>query len=112
MFSIFNLNLGASAAIFLGIAFIIAIIAFYCGISYRKGKFEKVVGSAEQQAKKLIDNAQKEAEGKKRESLLEIKEEMHKTRSELEKEIKELDEQIVDVYEKVYWHGLWRRKQK
>ena len=35
-----------------------------------------------------------------------------KIRLELEAKLEELDEQIVDVYEKVYWHGLWRRKQK
>ena len=94
MFSIFNLSLVASVLIFAAVLVLAVIIAFYCGITYRKGKFEKVVGSAEQQSKKILDNATKEAENKKRESLLEIKEEMHKSRSELEKEIKERRSEI------------------
>ena len=94
MISIFNLGLGASVAIIVAVLAVIAAVAFFVGITYRKTKFEKVVGSAEQQAKKLLDNAQKEAEGKKRESLLEIKEEMHKSRSELDKEIKERRSEI------------------
>ncbi len=89
MISIFKLGIEASIAILIAIIAIAGVIAFFLGITYRKNRFEKVVGSAEEQAKKLIDNAQKEAEGKKRESLLEIKEEMHKSRSELDKEIKE-----------------------
>ena len=83
MIKIFGLPSGASVAILIAVLAFIGIIAFFVGITYRKSKFEKVVGSAEQQAKKIVDNAQKEAEGKKRDSLLEIKEEMHKSRSEL-----------------------------
>ncbi len=89
MISIFDLSLGASVGIIFAVLVVIGVIAFYIGITYRKSKFEKVVGSAEQQAKKIIETAQKEAEGKKRESLLEVKEEMHKSRAELDKEIKE-----------------------
>ena len=87
--SILGFTFGLSVVIAVAALVLVGIIAFYMGITYRKKKFEKVVGSAEQQAKKLIDNATKEAEGKKRESLLEIKEEMHKNRAELDKEIKE-----------------------
>ena len=89
MISIFNLGLGASVGIVVAALAVLGVVAFFLGITYRKSKFEKVVGSAEQQAKKIIETAQKEAEGKKRESLLEVKEEMHKSRSELDKEIKE-----------------------
>ncbi len=89
MISIFGLGLGASVGIIIAALVVIGLVAFYVGITYRKSKFEKVVGSAEQQAKKIIESAQKEAEGKKRESLLEVKEEMHKSRAELDKEIKE-----------------------
>lgn len=35
-----------------------------------------------------------------------------KIRIELENQLKELDKKIPEVYEEVYWHGLWRRKQK
>ena len=30
----------------------------------------------------------------------------------LEESLKELDRRIPEEYDKVYWHGLWRRKQK
>ena len=33
-------------------------------------------------------------------------------RLKLEESLKELDRRIPEEYEKVYWHGLWRRKQK
>ncbi|MDP4118653.1 MAG: ribonuclease Y [Bacillota bacterium] len=94
MIGIFNLGLGASVAIIAAIIVLIGVIAFFLGITYRKKKFEKVVGTAEEQAEKLIENAKKEAEGTKRESLIEIKEEMHKSRLELEKEIKERRSEI------------------
>ncbi len=47
------------------------------------------IGSAEEKAKQIIDDALKQAESKKRESLLEVKEESIKTKNELDKEIKE-----------------------
>ena len=33
-----------------------------------------------------------------------------KKRIELEESLKELDRRIPEEYEKVYWHGLWRRR--
>ena len=33
-------------------------------------------------------------------------------RLELEKRLHELDEKVKEEYNKVYWHGLWRRKEK
>ena len=31
-------------------------------------------------------------------------------RLKLQKALEDLDDKIADEYEKVYWHGLWRRK--
>ena len=59
LIKIFGLPSGASVAILIAVLAFIGIIAFFVGITYRKSKFEKVVGSAEQQAKKIVDNAQK-----------------------------------------------------
>ncbi len=56
--------------------------------SYQKA-FAKKVGSAEDRAREIIDEAVKNAETKKREVLLEAKEESMKTKNELEKEIRE-----------------------
>ncbi len=47
------------------------------------------IGNAEADARKIIDDALKEAEAKKRESMLEIKEESIRSKNELDKEIKE-----------------------
>lgn len=68
---------------------IIGVVMFFAGINHRKKIAEAELGSAEEQAKKIIKDAEKAAEGKKREVLLEAKEENHKLRQELEKEIKE-----------------------
>ena len=37
---------------------------------------------------------------------------IEKARLELEESLKEVDRRIPEEYEKVYWHGLWRRKRK
>ena len=47
------------------------------------------IGSAEQKAREIVDEALKTAENAKRESLLEVKEESIRTKNELDKEIKE-----------------------
>ncbi len=56
--------------------------------SYQKASAKKV-GSAEDRAREIIDEAVKNAETKKREVLLEAKEESMNTKNELEKEIRE-----------------------
>ena len=59
------------------------------GIIYRKRIAEATIGSAEEKAKSIINEAIKTAETKQKEALLEAKDEIHRTRSEAEKEIKE-----------------------
>ena len=59
------------------------------GIAYRKNVAEKEIGSAEEEAKRIINDSIKAAESKKREAVLEAKEEIHKSRADLEREIKE-----------------------
>jgi ribonuclease Y len=65
------------------------IAAFFLGITYRKKVSEREIQSAEEQATRIINDAIKSAENKKREALLEAKEEIHKSRSEYEREVKE-----------------------
>ncbi len=72
------------------IAFIIGgVIAFFIGIAYRKKVAESEIGSAEEQAKKIINEAYRSAEAKKKELLIEAKEEVHKIRTEADRDIKE-----------------------
>ena len=64
-------------------------LSFRLGFSYRKKIAEAEVGGAEEEAKRILNDAYKAAENKKREVLLEAKEENHKLRAELDKETKE-----------------------
>ena len=70
-------------------AVIFGIIGFVAGEIYRKKVAEKAIGSATEEAKRIVNNALTTAESKKREAILEAKDEIHKERTECEKEIKE-----------------------
>lgn len=59
----------------------------YLGIQRRKKIAEAEIGSAEQEAKRIVSEAIKTAEAKKKEAVLEGKDELHRLRSENEKEI-------------------------
>ena len=58
-------------------------------VNYRKKVVEAKLGSADEKARQIIDDALKVAETKKREALLEAKEESLKTKNELERETRE-----------------------
>ena len=62
---------------------------FGIGIAYRKKVAEREIGSAEAEATRLINEAIRSGESRKREMLLEAKDEIHKSRTENEREIKE-----------------------
>ena len=59
------------------------------GIIYRKKVAEQTIGSAEAEATRLINEAIRGGENKKKEMLLEAKDEIHRSRTEYEKEVKE-----------------------
>lgn len=65
------------------------IIGVAVGILYRKNVSEKTIGSAEQEATRIINDAIKSGETKKREAILEAKDEILKARTEADREIKE-----------------------
>lgn len=68
-------------------------LAFKYGYSYRKKIAESKIGSAEEEAKRILERAESEskknASNIKKEKLIEAKEEIHKLRNELDREIKE-----------------------
>ena len=68
---------------------LIFVLAFALGILYRKRVSEREIQSAEEEAKRIINESIKTAENKQREALLEAKEEIHKSRAEHEREVKE-----------------------
>ena len=67
----------------------VAVISFLVGTMYRKKVAEKEIGSAEEEATRIINEAIRSGESKKKEMLLEAKDEIHKSRTEHEKEVKE-----------------------
>lgn len=72
------------------ITLVIAVpVSALVAINYRKNVVEAKLGSADEKARQIIDDALKVAETKKREALLEAKEESLKTKNELEKETRE-----------------------
>ena len=76
-------------ASFVVAALIAGIVAFRIGVSYRRKVAEAEIGSAEDEAKKIINDAVKTAETKKKEVLIEAKDEAHRLRLEADKDIKE-----------------------
>ena len=68
---------------------VLVFAAFVLGIIYRKRVSEREIQSAEDEAKRIINESIKTAENKRREALLEAKEEIHKSRAEYEREVKE-----------------------
>ena len=72
------------------IAFVVAAVVFFAlGIQYRRRVAEKEISSAEEEAKRIINESIKSAESKKREALVEAKEEILQARNEYEREVKE-----------------------
>ena len=65
------------------------LIAFPLGVQYRKRVAEAELGSAEEEAKRLLSDAIKTAESKKKEALVEAKDEIYKMRADADKELKE-----------------------
>ena len=64
-------------------------ITYLVTVTYRKKVAEQKIGSAEDKARAIIDEAVKSAEAKKRETLLEVKEETIKSKNDLDREIRE-----------------------
>ncbi|MBE6590372.1 MAG: ribonuclease Y [Ruminococcaceae bacterium] len=68
------------------VALLIGILA---GFLVRKSIGEKKIGSAENEAKRILEDSRKNAEAKKKELLLEAKEEILRLRNETERDLKE-----------------------
>ena len=62
------------------------VIGLPVGIAMRKKTAEREIGSAEQEATRLINEAIRSGESRKKEMLLEAKDEIHRSRTEHEKE--------------------------
>ena len=78
----------------IGAAVLSGIICFIAGVTYRKKVGEREIGSAETEATRLINEAIRSGENRKKEMLLEAKDEIHRSRTEHEKEMKERKAEI------------------
>ncbi|HHW55355.1 MAG: ribonuclease Y [bacterium] len=67
----------------------LVLVAFIVGYWARKYIAEAKIASAEEAAKRILEQAEKEGEAKKREITLEAKEEVHKLRADQEREYRE-----------------------
>ncbi len=84
------------------VAFLVAlVIGVLIGVAYRKKVAEAEIGSAEAQAKKIVEEGEKLAETKKKEALLEAKEEILKQKNESERELKERRKEISKMENRV-----------
>ena len=68
---------------------IVGVVSFNMGVSHRRKEAEAKTGSAEEEAVRIINDAIKSAEQKRKETLLEAKDEIYKMKAEGEKELKE-----------------------
>ena len=68
-------------------AVVFGVGGFIIGGAHRKKVAESAIGSATEEAARIVNNAMTEAEQKKKEAILEAKDEIHKQRTETEKEL-------------------------
>lgn len=91
---------GLIALVAVAITLLIAVpVTYSVAVSTKAKKDAEKIGTAEEKARNIIDEALKTAETKKREALLEAKEESLKTKNELEKETRERRNEL-QKYEK------------
>ena len=73
----------------IGVALVTAVLGVMGGYQYRKQASEKKIGRTEQYAKNLLEDAQRKADEKKKETVLEAKEEVLRLKTELDRECRE-----------------------
>ncbi len=78
----------------IAVAAIAAVVAFIMGSNHRKKIAEAEIGSAEAEAQRIVNAAYKDAEAKKKESILEAKDEIHRLKEASDKEIAELRKEV------------------
>ena len=72
----------------------VGVVAFLAGVAHRTKEAEAAIGSAEQEAKRIVSDAIKTSEAKKKEAILEGKDEIHRLRNESEKELNDRRKEI------------------
>ncbi len=87
-----------TSVLFYVVAAVVAVVlgagGFAAGSAYRRKADRTAVGSAEDEARKILSDAIKAAEAKKKELLIEAKDEIHRQRSESDKDLRERRSEI------------------
>lgn len=87
-----------TSVLFYVVAAVVAVVlgagGFAAGSAYRRKADRTAVGSAEDEARKILSDAIKAAEAKKKELLIEAKDEIHRQRSEADKDLRERRSEI------------------
>lgn len=87
-------GISLTTSVYVVLAVIALLIGVLCGYLLRKYLAEARIASAEEAARRIIEEAQKEADAKKREAILEAKEEIHQMRTDAERENRERRNEI------------------
>ncbi len=88
------MELWLAIVLIIAAAVVFAAIGIFAGIFVRKNISEKKIGSAEQEANRIISDAMKTAEAKKKEAVIEGKDEIHRLRNEADKDINERRKEV------------------
>ena len=83
------MDLGLAIGLIIAAAVVFGVVGFVVGGAHRKKVAEAAIGSATEEAARIVNNAMTEAEQKKKETILEAKDEIHKLRSETEQDLRE-----------------------
>ncbi len=86
---VMKMSLMAFIVVIAVVVIVSAVVAFILGVAYRKKAAEEVIGSAEQEATRIVNDAMKAAEAKKKEAILEGKDELNRLRNESDREVRE-----------------------
>ena len=76
-----------------------AVLVYVFGVLRERKQADEDLNSAKNQAKQIVNDAYKSAEGKKREALLEAKEEILKAKNDHEREVRERRAELIAKYE-------------
>lgn len=91
----------ATAPILIAVAVVIGLIGFFTGYLIRQAIAEKKIGSAEQEARRILDEAYSQGENLKREALVEAREEIHRMRAQLERETRERRQELQQLERRI-----------
>ena len=77
------------------------VIAFPIGVQYRKKVAEAELGTAEEEANRIVSSALKDAESKRKEAIIEAKDEIFKLKTESDRELKERRNEVTRLERRV-----------